>query len=164
MKKGAVEIALAVAIIIIAAVGFYSNVMIGKQITKKELAKEIKVIETINLMEAVKRGLPYALYYSFEEALKRGGYASFSEVQDLENFRLNVSQIFSEYREEIEEKTSVLIPFGKINIAYSDEEVNVSFYSSGLMKYKYASEELSFEIFDNPNVTIRVKKGEFLEE
>ncbi|MEM5853176.1 MAG: hypothetical protein QXG39_00910 [Candidatus Aenigmatarchaeota archaeon] len=161
--KGVIEIALVAVAILILLEGFFLNVFIGKQITLKQTAKELEIIKAVNKMESVKRGLPYSLYYSFEEALKRSGYSSFSQVQDLEGFEKNISIIFNEYMEELEEKAGVKISMGKIKIIPNGNELVLQFSSPSSMKYEYSSNDFSFTILDNPNVTIILRNGFFVE-
>lgn len=161
--KGVIEIALIAAAVLILIEGFFLNVLIGKQITLKQVAKEIEVVKAVNKMESVKRGLPYSLYYSFKEALNRGGYSSFSQVQDLDGLKKNISAIFNEYREELEEKAGIKIPAGEIEIISENDELTLKFSSPGKLRYEYSSNDFSFTIFDNPNVTIMIKDGILME-
>jgi hypothetical protein len=75
-----------VAIVLIGAVALLSieaiffNIAIGKTVFFSIAAKETEVIHAVNQLEAVKIGLPYALEYSFYQAVydvsKSGGYYS----------------------------------------------------------------------------------------
>jgi hypothetical protein len=77
-----------VAIVLIGAVALLSieaiffNIAIGKTVFFSIAAKETEIIHAVNQLEAVKIGLPYALEYSFYQAVydvsKSGGYYSIS--------------------------------------------------------------------------------------
>jgi hypothetical protein len=161
--KGIIEIALVAVVAIIVAEGFFLNSLIGKQVTLKQTAKEIEIIQSVNKLESVKRGLPYSLYYSFQEALKTGGYDSFSQVGNKKEFEENVSIIFDEYRQELKQISNINIPDGRIELSYDEDELTLTFSSQGLITYEYSSDDFSFKIFDNPNTTVKIKSGELLE-
>jgi hypothetical protein len=118
----------------------------------------------VNKVEAIKRGLPYALYYSYKEALKRAGVNDISGISDLGELEKNVTIIFNEYRKKVEEKTNIVIPAGKIEIKTSSSGVEVSFSSSSLISYSYSSSSLNFVIKENPNVTIQIVNNELTEK
>jgi len=161
--KGIIEIVLIAAIALILIEGFFLNVLIGKQIALKQTAKEIEIVKSINKVESVKKGLPYSLYYSFQEALRVGGYDSFSQVEDMEEFEKNISIIFGDYREELRKASSIIIPDGKIELLPDGDELTLTFSSQSLITYEYSSDDFSFQIFDNPNTTVKIKNNELLD-
>jgi len=154
--KGQVEIALLAVVALMVVGGLYLNLLIGSQVSVKQIVKETDVIEAVNKMEAVKKGLPYSLHYSYLEALKRGGYSSFSDVSDQENFKAEISSVFNEYKNELEEKTEIIIPGGELSLTSTGSEVTISFTSTSFLTYESSSKELSFSVFENPNVTIKI--------
>lgn len=154
--KGQVEVALVAVTALIVIGGLYINTLIVSQIGIKQIAKETDVIEAVNKMEAVKKGLPYSLFYSYLEALNREGYSSFSEVKDQESFKSEVSSVFNEYRDAVKEKSEIIVPGGELSLTSNGSEVAVSFTSTGFLTYDSSSTELSFSIFENPNVTIKI--------
>jgi hypothetical protein len=162
--KGIIEIVLVAIVALIVVEGFFLNVLIGKQVTLKQSVKEIEIIKAVNKIESVKRGLPYSLYYSFQEALKTGGYDSFSQVRNKKEFEENVSIIFDEYRQELKQISNINIPDGRIELSYDEDELTLTFSSQGLITYEYFSDDFSFKIFDNPNTTVKIKSGELLEQ
>jgi hypothetical protein len=163
--------AVAVAALLVAE-GVYFNVFIGQSVDKEELAKELEVIKAVNKVEAVKRGLPYALYYSFSQAaykvLKTGGYSSLENVETVgsipvwknkdetsypnyaSNISFQTSYIFGEYTRSSEE---VKIPEGETEIEFLEDRIKLKFSSSGLLSYEF---EL-VKVNDNPNTTTEVK-------
>jgi hypothetical protein len=161
---GPISIALIAATALLLVEGLALNVFIGKEVSLKAYAKEMEVIKAVNLVQSIKRGLPYGLYYSYLEALKRGGYTSFSEVTSEEDFRANISSIFNEYTTKIEERSGVIIPQGSIELSSSDDEVTITFLSPNFLTYTYKSEELTFRISENSNTTIRIIKGQLVEQ
>jgi|YelNatPaOPRAMG01_1025707.scaffolds.fasta_scaffold23605_6 hypothetical protein len=161
--KGIIEIVLIAIVAIIVMEGFFLNVLIGKQVTLKQTAKEIEIIKSVNKIESVKKGLPYSLYYSFQEALKVGGYDSFSQVKNMGEFEKNISIIFDDYREELRQASGIIIPNGRIDLNYDGDKLTLTFSSQDLLTYKYSSDDFSFEIFDNPNTTVKIKNGELLD-
>jgi hypothetical protein len=161
--KGIIEIVLIAAIALIVIEGFFLNVLIGKQIALKQTAKEIEIVKSVNKVESVKKGLPYSLYYSFQEALRVGGYDSFSQVEDMEEFEKNISIIFGDYREELRKASSIIIPDGRIELLRDGDELTLTFSSQGLITYEYSSDDFSFQIFDNPNTTVKIKNNELLD-
>jgi hypothetical protein len=162
--KGIAVVAIAlVAMVAILIGGFALNVLIGEQINIKQTAKEIEIVRAVNTVESIKRGLPYSLYYSYSEALRMGGYASFSQVENKNGFEANISYIFGEYRNEIEEKASIIIPGGTVNTSSAGDELSISFSSLRFLTYEYSSPEFSFKIFENPNVTIQIKDNQLIE-
>jgi hypothetical protein len=173
--KGVVPIiaiaAIAVAALLVAE-GIFFNVFIGSSVDKEELAREVEVIRAINKVEAVKRGLPYALYYSFSqgayEVLKTGGYSSLENVEAIgsipvwknkgktsypdyvNNISYQMSYIFGKYRQSSED---VKIPGGEIELEVLEDRIKIKFSSSGLLSY----ESELVKVGDNPNVTTEVK-------
>jgi hypothetical protein len=117
----------------------------------------------VNKVEAIKRGLPYALYYSYREALNRAGVDDISKISDLSELEENVTIIFNEYRKKLENITNVVVPAGKIEIKVNSSEVEVSFFSDSLISYSYSSSSLKFVIKENPNVTIQIVNNELIE-
>lgn len=157
MKKlGLVPIVLAVATTIILLTGVVLNVFIGTQITMKTYAKEAEIVKASNLVQSIKKGLPYALYYSYLEALRRNGYETYLDVVSRDKFRRDVSLVFSEYVKEIEGKSGVVVPNGQVELSSSRKEVVITFSSSGFLEHSYDSEEFSFRILENPNTTVKV--------
>jgi hypothetical protein len=156
-EKAVAPIAIVAVVAIIMIVGFILNVFIGSERNKEEIAQEIQIIKAINAVESVKRGLPYALYYSYSEALKRDGHTSFSQVENKDDFKANILSVFQEYMDELEEKSSITVPGGDIALSSSGSELAISFSSSTLLTYEYSSSELSFKISENPNVTIQIE-------
>ena len=154
--KGQVEVALLAVVALMVVGGLYLNLLIGSQVSMKQIVKETDVIEAVNKMETVKKGLPYSLHYSYLEALNRGGYSSFSDVNDQESFKTEVSSVFNEYRDQLKEKTEIIIPGGELSLVSTDLEVTIIFTSTGFLTYESSSKELSFSIFENPNVTIKI--------
>ena len=161
--KGVIEIVLIAAIALILIEGFFLNVLIGKQIVLKQNAKEVEIVKSVNKVESVKKGLPYSLYYSFQEALRVSGYDSFSQVRDVEEFEKNISIIFGDYREELRKASSIIIPDGRIELIRDGDELTLTFSSQGLITYEYSSDDFSFQIFDNPNTTVKIKNDELLD-
>jgi hypothetical protein len=160
---GPVALALVAAFAIIMIEGIILNVFIFKMIGFKESALEGEYISAVNKVEAIKRGLPYALYYSYREALNRAGINDISLISDLSGLEENVTIIFNEYRKKVEERTNVVVPTGKIEIKANPSEVEVSFFSNSLISYSYSSSSLNFVIKENPNVTIKVVNNELIE-
>jgi hypothetical protein len=154
--KGQVEVVLVALTALMVVAGLYLNLLIGNQIGIKQIAKETDVIEGVNKMEAVKKGLPYSLFHSYLEALNRGGYSSFSEVKDQESFKSEVSSVFNEYRDAVKEKSQIDVPGGELSLTSTGSEVTVSFTSAGFLTYESSSTELSFSIFENPNATTKI--------
>lgn len=154
--KGQVATVLVALSAIMVVAGLYLNSLIGSQVSVKQIAKETDIIDSVNKMEAVKKGLPYSLFYSYSEALKREGYSSFSEVKDQESFKSDVSSVFNEYRDAVKEKSEIIVPDGELSLTSTGSEVTVSFTSTGFLTYESSSTELSFSIFENPNVTIKI--------
>jgi hypothetical protein len=161
--KGIIEIVLIAAIALILIEGFFLNVLIGKQIALKQTAKEVEIVKSVNKVESVKKGLPYSLYYSFQEALRVSGYDSFSQVRNVEEFEKNISIIFGDYREELRKASSIIIPDGRIELIRDGDELTLTFSSQGLITYEYSSDDFSFQIFDNPNTTVKIKNNELLD-
>lgn len=153
--KGQVEVALVAVTALVVVGGLFLNLLMGRLINMKEIAKETDIIEAVNKMEAVKKGLPHSLYYSYLEALNRDGYTSFSEVKDEGKLKAEISSVFNEYRDGVEEKTEIIIPSGKFDLT-SGTEVTISFTSIGFLTYESSSTELSFKIAENPNVTVKI--------
>jgi hypothetical protein len=160
--KGVIEIVLVAVLALILVEGFFLNVLIGRQVTFKQTAKEVEIIKSVNKLESVKRGLPYSIYYSFQEALKMGGYSSFSQVNNKEEFKKNISIVFDDYRYELRRVSNIIIPNGRIELIYSGDEITLTFTSQGLLTYEYSSDDFSFKIFDNPNTTIKIENGKLL--
>jgi len=161
---GPIAVALVAAFAIIMIEGIILNVFVFKMIGFKESTLEEEYISAVNKVEAIKRGLPYALYYSYKEALKRAGVNDISGISDLGELEKNVTIIFNEYRKKVEEKTNIVIPAGKIEIKTSSSGVEVSFSSSSLISYSYSSSSLNFVIKENPNVTIQIVNNELTEK
>lgn len=161
--KGQAEIVLVGVISLVVVGGFYLNLLMGREINIKEIAKETAIIEAVNKMESVKKGLPYCLYYSYLESLKREGYTSFSEVKDEDGFKTEISSVFNEYRDGVKEKTDIIIPSGKFNLTSDTEGLTISFTSTGFLTYESSSTELSFSIAENPNVTVRIINDNLVE-
>jgi len=160
---GPVALALVAAFAIIMIEGIILNVFIFKMIGFKESALEEEYIYSVNKVEAIKRGLPYALYYSYREALNRAGVDDISKISDLSELEENVTIIFNEYRKKLENITNVVVPAGKIEIKVNSSEVEVSFFSDSLISYSYSSSSLKFVIKENPNVTIQIVNNELIE-
>jgi hypothetical protein len=154
--KGQVEVVLVALTALMVVAGLYLNMLIGNQIGIKQIAKETDVIEAVNKMEAVKKGLSYSLFYSYLEALNREGYTSFSEVKDQKSFKSEVSSVFNEYRDAVKEKSEIIVPGGELSLTSTGSEVIVSFTSTGFLTYESSSTELSFSIFESPNATIKI--------
>lgn len=154
--KGQVQIALVALTALMVVAGLFLNMLIGSQVEIKQIVKETNVIEAVNRMEAVKKDLPYSLFYSYLEALNREGYTSFSEVKDQDSFKSEVSSVFNEYRDAVKEKSEIIVPGGELSLTSTGSEVAVSFTSTGFLTYDSSSAELSFSIFENPNVTIKI--------
>jgi hypothetical protein len=76
--KGIVEFVLVAAIAFLLVWATYWHLMIGKTVEFQLMTNERDVLSTINKMEQIKIGLPYALRYSFEKAFydlgQKGGY------------------------------------------------------------------------------------------
>jgi len=77
---GPVAIALVVAFFLVGLVGLIGHTMFGATVERSISAQETEVIRAVNKLEMVKIGLPYALEYSFQQAVydvsKNGGYYS----------------------------------------------------------------------------------------
>lgn len=139
--------------------GIAANVLIGGQTSQEEARRELEVLVAVNKVESVKRGLPYALYYSFSEAMKTNNFSSVQEINDSINFASNVNTIFNEYRNVSEGKIGVRIPSGEIRLDIIGNEAVLDFSSVGLLSYESPSTKIS----DNPNVTIKISGSSLVE-
>jgi hypothetical protein len=78
--KGIIEFVLVAAIAILLVWATYWHLMIGKIVEFQLMTAEKDILKTINKMEQIKIGLPYALEYSFEKAFydlgQKGGYSA----------------------------------------------------------------------------------------
>jgi len=105
----------------VVAEAIFFNSFIEQRITREAIAKENEYLEAVDKMEMVKRGLPFALYYSFKEALRRNGYTSISEVQDMKEFEeIKFILTSEESQEDLEEMIRPLI--GDKESEYIDRE------------------------------------------
>ena len=135
--------------------GIFLNVFIGSSVQRQEVAKELEIVKAVNRMEAVKRGLPYALYYSFLEAAETNDYETIDSIINLEDFETDITGFFDQYRVATEEKTRIVIPQGSTDLTIFDDYVILEFSSNGLLYY----ESESFKLFENSNVTIRIDEN-----
>jgi hypothetical protein len=169
---GPILIALVAMAAILVAEGIFLNIFLGLRVAKEEAARELNVIKAINIVEAIKRGLPNALYYSFSqgayEVLKTGGYRSTEGLQMIDSIPVwksgtetyfpdystgitsNVNYIFDQY---IQSSREVKIPQGEITINFVEDKASLEFSSSGLLY----NESATAKIYDNPNATIQIK-------
>lgn len=149
---GPILIAAVVMVVILVVEGIYFNVFVGTTVTKEEAAKELEVIKAVNTVEAVKRGLPYALYYSFSETLRANSYSSVQDITDTDEFVSSMNTIFNNYRKASEDNIGVKIPSGRIKLSISDNEATLEFSSDGLLSY----ESSSIKISDIADTTIKI--------
>jgi hypothetical protein len=154
-----VIIALGAAVIVLVTEAFLFNTFIEQRITREAIARETEFLQGVDKVEMVKRGLPFALYYSLKEALRKNGYSSVSNITDVNSFEKEVEAIFIEYAEASKEEIGVTVPAGNISISLSGDLAEIKFTSSSMLKYN----STWFEIFDNPNITISVKGSELVE-
>jgi hypothetical protein len=154
-----VFIGLGVAVSLLIFEGIYFNIFVGTSITKVEMAKELEFIQAVNKVEMVKRGLPYALYYSFNEAMKRNDYTSVKDITDTSNFEKNISSVFNEYTAASKEVTGIDVPAGSVAIVISGNRADLSFTPKEFMKYSSDW----FKIFDSSNVTIKISGSSLVE-
>lgn len=160
---GVVAIALVGAVAFLLFTGLVLNVLIGSSVTFRTVAKESEVIKAVNGIEAIKRGMPYALYYSYLETLQRSGYMTYLEVRDKTSFEKNLSTVFGEYRVKLRELSGIVIPAGNVSVKLVGKELLISFTSSGFLTYAYESKELMFQLVEDPNMTIRVANNQLVE-
>lgn len=183
MKKGiavVILVALVAAVSAIIIEGIYFNVFVGTTVSSEEAAKEIEVLKAVNKVEAVKRGLPQVLYYSFSQGayqlLKTGGYTSTENVQTIDSIPVwkngdqnfypyfmggltsNVHYIFNQY---VQSSKEVKIPAGEISIEFLDDKVSLNFSSSGLLSYE--SDLVNVHDVANASIEIKTKIGKIFD-
>jgi len=161
--KAIVQVVLVAVIAAIVIGGFVLNVLLGSEMNLKEMARETEIIKAINVMESIKRGLPYGLYYSYLEALNMNGYTSYVDVTNKDEFKANFSFVFQQYKEEIRNKTDIVIPSGDFDLSFDEDVLTISLSSSNLLTYEYESADLSFKISDSANATAKIRNGQLLE-
>jgi len=139
--------------------GIFFNVFLGERVDKEQAARELEVLNAVNKVEMVKRGLPHALYYSFSESLRSSGYNSVEDIKDSNEFANSVGSVFYEYRKASEDEIGVKIPDGEISLDISGNEATLGFSSSGLLAY-----ETDFvKVYDIANVTIKIIGNSLIE-
>ncbi|MEM2506773.1 MAG: hypothetical protein QXG39_03740 [Candidatus Aenigmatarchaeota archaeon] len=174
---GPVAIALLITVFGLSAEAIYMNLFIGTRVSRSIVSQEVEIIKAVNRMEMVKIGLPYALEYSFSQAIydvfKNGGYTKLPDNIP----KYNNLPIWREYdkiyppniEENIEKLTLIYLnqytkslefldaSYNEVDISESEECLNIK--AGGNQDLKISSN--FFSLYETSNISISIKSNFF---